>query len=308
MPHQGTHTARTEFTASDHSPLHAMEMDGQIPRPKILLVDDDEDELFLTRRALEKQNCDVVEANSVADALKRIATQNFNVLLTDLHMPEPGDGFAVVTAMRHSQPEVLTLVASNYPDVQRAMNDIALQADEVLVKPFDVKQLAGLIDRRKSASKPSSRLPKETVASILDREVAILMQRWLERVGQIKELAAIPLAPNQRTAYLPEMMRSIAERLRVIRAIEAIDIPSPAAVAHGQCRYRQGYTAPLIVQESRLLQVSIFETIQSNLATVDFTKVLPDIMIIADEVDSQLKQTIDSFLTMRREKGAAPSA
>ena len=44
----------------------------------------------------------------------------------------------------------------------------------------------------------------------------------------------------------------------------------------------------------------IFETIERNLSTVDFTKVLPDIMIIADEVDCQLKQTIDSFLIAER--------
>jgi hypothetical protein len=54
--------------------------------------------------------------------------------------------------------------------------------------------------------------------------------------------------------------------------------------------------------------VCIFETIERNLSTVDFTSVLPDIMIIADEVDSQLKQAIDSFLTMQRGEAAlAPS-
>jgi hypothetical protein len=38
---------------------------------------------------------------------------------------------------------------------------------------------------------------------------------------------------------------------------------------------------------------------------VDFTSVLPDIMIIADEVDSQLKQAIDSFLKMQRSAAAS---
>ncbi len=307
MSHHQPHPAPEEL-AADYLPLHAMETGRQLSRPKVLLVDDDRDELLLTRKALESQNCEVVAASTVLEAFRQIATQPFDVLLTDLHMPEAGDGFAVVTAMRHSQPRALTVVASDYPDVRRAMDDIALQADEVLVKPFDVKQLSGLMDRRKSTARPFLKPAKEAVASILDRDVAILIQRWLERVGQIEELAAIPLASNQRTAYLPEMIRDITQRLRVIRAIEAIDTPSPAAVAHGQSRYRQGYTAPLIVQESRLLQVSIFETIQNNLATVDFTAVLPDIMIIADEVDSQLKQTIQSFLNMRREKGAGTSA
>jgi CheY-like chemotaxis protein len=277
-------------------------------RPKILLVDDNDDELFQVRRSLLEQHCEVVSASCVTDALREIGTQCFDVLITDLHMPEPGDGFAVVTAMRHSQPQALTLVVSDYPDVQKAMNAILLQADEVLVKPFDAKQLAGLMDKERLTSLPPLKPAKEGVAAILDRDVAILTQRWLERVEQVKELAAIPLAASERVAFLPEMIRSITARLRDAFAIEPMDSPIAAALAHGRCRYRQGYTAPMIVQESRLLQVSIFETIHRNLSTVDFTRVLSDIMIIADEVDSQLQQTIGSFLTRQREEVALASA
>ena len=172
-------------------------------RPKILLVDDDDNDIFLTRRSLEGKNCAVVAATSVAEALKQIATQRFDVLITDLHMPEAGDGFTVVTAMRRSQPEVLTLVVSGYPDVQKAMAAILLQADEVLVKPFDVEQLAKLIDKRMLTSKPSPTPAKENVASILDRDVAITMQRWLSRVEQVGELNSLPLAAKQRTEHLP---------------------------------------------------------------------------------------------------------
>ena len=56
---------------------------------------------------------------------------------------------------------------------------------------------------------------------------------------------------------------------------------------------------PAVVEEARILQVSTFETIQRNLAGVDSSLVVPDIMLIADEVDSQLKQTIDSYLQMQ---------
>src|ERR1700682_1921577 len=111
-------------------------------RLKILLVDDNDDDIFLTRQSLESKNCEVVSATSVTEALKQIASQPFDVLITDLHMPEPGDGFAVITAMRHFQPEVVNLVCSSYPDVQRSMAAILLQADEVLMKPFPAEQLA----------------------------------------------------------------------------------------------------------------------------------------------------------------------
>ena len=57
-------------------------------------------------------------------------------------MPNAGDRFSVVTAMRHSQPHALTLLVSGYPDVQGAMTAIALEADEIIMKPFRVERLA----------------------------------------------------------------------------------------------------------------------------------------------------------------------
>jgi DNA-binding response OmpR family regulator len=272
---------------------------------KVLLVDDDPDDMFLSRKALEGNKCEVVSATSVTEAFRQIAAQSFDILITDLHLPDAGDGFAVVTAMRHTHPEALILVVSGFPDVQKAMSAIALQADEILVKPFDVEQLAHLIDKKVLTSKPSVVPAKEGVASILDRDLGITMARWLSRVEQLEELTVLPLSPKERTAYLPEMIGNITTRLRQTRAIEGIDMPCPAAVAHGQVRYRQGYTAPLIVQESRILQVCIFETVERNMATVDFPSLMADVMIVADEVDAQLKQTIDSFLTMQQEKVAS---
>jgi hypothetical protein len=61
-------------------------------------------------------------------------------------------------------------------------------------------------------------------------------------------------------------------------------------------RREQGYTIPMVIEESRILQVSIFQTLQRNLRTVDFSKVLLDVVTIADEVDSQLKQAIISYV------------
>lgn len=271
-------------------------------RPKVLLVDDSEDLLSMMEEALKREGFDVTSADSVSEALNEIVTHKFDVLITDLHMPGPGDGFAVVTAMRHSQPDVLTLVVSGFPDIKEAMAAILLQADEVLVKPFQVKQLAELIRKKTQGRTHSMKVSKESVASILERDATITIQRWLSRVRQVEGLMSLPLTDEDRTDHLPEIIENIVVRLRETRALEAVASPSSAAVAHGEVRYRQGYTAPLIVEEARILQVCIFETIQRNLASVDFSLVMPDIMLIADEVDSQLKQSIDSYLKV--EEGA----
>jgi electron transfer flavoprotein alpha/beta subunit len=52
----------------------------------------------------------------------------------------------------------------------------------------------------------------------------------------------------------------------------------------------------MLVEESRMLQVSIFQTLQNNLHRVDFSLVLVGVMAIADEVDSQLAQQMASYV------------
>ena len=76
---------------------------------------------------------------------------------------------------------------------------------------------------------------------------------------------------------------------------------SAAAVAHGKLRYLQGYTPAMLVHESRILQVTLFGTLQSNLSSLDFSLLLPDVMTIADEVDAQLTQSMDSYMRRHAE-------
>jgi hypothetical protein len=51
----------------------------------------------------------------------------------------------------------------------------------------------------------------------------------------------------------------------------------------------------MMVEDSRMLQVSIFQSLQDNLARVDFSLLLVGVMAIADKVDSQLAQSMASF-------------
>ncbi len=69
---------------------------------------------------------------------------------------------------------------------------------------------------------------------------------------------------------------------------------SSSAAQHGANRFRRGYTAAMLVEESRMLQVSIFYTLQSNLANIDYSVLLIGVMTIADEIDFQLSQAITS--------------
>src|SRR5207302_8092842 len=109
-----------------------------------------------------------------------------------------------------------------------------------------------------------------------------------------EELTCIPLSFDDRTGHLPNLLADLIYRLRIPPNPKA-SFSMPAR-QHGDLRRKQGYTADMVVEESRILQVSIFNTLQNNLPRVDFSKVLRDVITIADEVDSQLKQAMLGFL------------
>src|SRR2546425_3670381 len=59
---------------------------------RVLLVDDDAAVRAMVNKGLERQGFEVVAAASVTEALRCITTERFDVLITGLHMPNPGDG------------------------------------------------------------------------------------------------------------------------------------------------------------------------------------------------------------------------
>jgi DNA-binding response OmpR family regulator len=274
---------------------------------KVLLVDDDDAVRGMMMTVLERKGFAVVTAPNVTEALKHIAGENFDVLITDLHMPNPGDGFTVITAMRHSQPNALTLLVSGYPDVEGAMAAILLAADEIMVKPFDVGKLADLIRERMLNRKPAARLEKERVGTILGRSIDSVVENWLTRAKQSRELNHVPLSDDERTGHLPRLVEDLIVRLGKPSATtkDSDAVFSAAALAHGKLRHQQGYTPAMLVHESRILQVTLFGTLQSNLRFLDFSRVLPDVMTIADEVDAQLTQSMDSYMDAMQTPAAA---
>jgi hypothetical protein len=209
--------------------------------------------------------------------------------------------------MRHSQPSALTLLVSGYPDVKGAMEAIVLEADEIIVKPFEPKEIADVVHENLLTRKVAARTPKERVASILQRCTSGIVEEWLTRVKKNKALSQMSLSDKERTGYLPKLIEDLIIRLREpsMSGDQNDSVCSSAAADHGKMRRKQGYTPGMLVHDSRILQVTLFGTLQSNLSALEFSLLLPDVMTIADEVDSQLTQAMDSSMSPQLKPAAA---
>ena len=269
-----------------------------MPIAKLLLVDDEPVLRATLSKILEHHDFEVVTAVNAADALRKINSGAFDVLLSDLHMPHAGDGLTVVSAMRHANPEAVTMLFNGFPAMDAAVDAILLQADIILVKPLAVEELIHTIKQR-LLDGPTRARTVLSVATILEQNVATTITYWLGLVNRESNLIRVPLSDLLRTGHLPQMFRDIVLRLRSFRALGSKEFISEAAIQHGITRSRQGYSASMMVEESRILQVSIFQTLQNNLNSIDFSVLLIGVMTIADEVDSQLTQAMTSYIAQR---------
>ena len=142
----------------------------------------------------------------------------------------------------------------------------------------------------------------ETVADILEREVKHVIAEWLMRVEKESDLMHIPLNHEERTGHLPRLLHDVIKRLRLDAGTKAPI--SKVAAEHGDLRCKQGYTVAMMVEESRLLQVSIFTTLHRNVKQLEFDALLPDVVTIADEVDAQLKEQMLRFMAAEKTEKA----
>jgi hypothetical protein len=136
----------------------------------------------------------------------------------------------------------------------------------------------------------------DRVADILEQELNSTIREWLDLVEKEPDLVRIPLNFDERTGHLPKLLHDVIARLRLDKGSKAP--VSVAAGHHGRLRLKQGYSAAMVVDESRILQVCIFSTLHRNESRVKFSQLLPDVVTIADEVDAQLKQQILCFLPL----------
>jgi YesN/AraC family two-component response regulator len=274
-------------------------------RTRILVVDDDEMIRYTLCEVLAFRGFEVTSAANVTEAIRHISTQSYDVLLSDLHMPGAGDGLTVVSAMRHANPAAVTMLLSAFPEMSAAANAILMQADEILVKPMNVEDLIRTIEQRLQEG-PMHRRKVESLGTILERTTPGIIDDWYSMVLTEDLLSEVVLSRELRCQHLPQLLRDLGSRLQAFKPLGTKELKSDAASIHGQVRRLQHYTAEMMVEESRILQVTIFHTLQRNLGTIDFSVLLLGIMTIADEVDSQLGQAMKSYVAAS--VGSTPAA
>jgi two-component system, NtrC family, response regulator HydG len=117
-----------------------------LAHPRVLVVDDQADMAEMLAEGLGDRGYDAVACASSTDAARRLETQPFDALLTDLRMPEV-DGMGLLALSRKSAPERPVIVMTAYGAIDTAVDAIRQGAFHYLTKPFAMSELALFLDR-----------------------------------------------------------------------------------------------------------------------------------------------------------------
>ena len=122
---------------------------------KILVVDDDAVTRNLLLKILEQEGYLVNLVSSSKEALEKLEKENFELVLSDVKMPDMG-GFDLMKTIKKRWPDLAVIMMTGYGDAYTVKEALLLGADEYITKPFKSQEISLIIERaywRKLASK-----------------------------------------------------------------------------------------------------------------------------------------------------------
>ena len=262
-------------------------------KPKILFVDDEENIRLMLGMYLKEQGFLVTTAATVPEALKFITQQDFDVLIADLNVGSPADGFTVVSAMRRTQPRAVTFILTGYPAFETALQAIRLQVDDYLTKPTDTDILVEKIRAKLSQPKIQQHIDLRRLSEVISDNIPAITTEWLATAKKDPEIAAVKMSDAERVDHVPRVIEVV---LKVARGQEISESDRKAAREHGVVRRKQGFTLPLMVRESRFLHDAISRCVQNNLLAVQISHLISDLISIHRTKQVLLEESIAAFL------------
>src|SRR5881227_3881563 len=115
-------------------------------QPKVLVIDDEPDLLELLELTLSRMGLDTTRAQSVAEAIRLLDAQGFDLCLTDMRLPD-GEGLRVVEHITEKGLDVPVAVITAFGSAENAVAALKAGAFDYLAKPVALEQLRALVQQ-----------------------------------------------------------------------------------------------------------------------------------------------------------------
>lgn len=114
--------------------------------PKVLVVDDEAVVVNSIRKTLARRAYHVEEAFSGEEAMARISTESYDLVLLDMRLPD-ANGLDLIAGMKQHKPNLRVVVVTGYASIDTAVEAIQRGANDYMAKPFTPEELYATTSR-----------------------------------------------------------------------------------------------------------------------------------------------------------------
>ena len=266
-----------------------------MPANRVLFVDDESSLRITFPAILRMHGFEVRSAATVAQALMEMTTRSFDILISDLNIGQPGDGFTVVSAMRRTQPDCINFILTGFPAFESALAAIQSQVDDFLIKPAKIEELVELIQEKLRTRHPSCPSAPMRLSKLLRANVDEIRECAVGKMKSDPALGPIPLSDEERGGELHAMVLEIANQLESA----APDEPTGAALElsrkHGAKRLAGGYRISMLVTDVVILEGVVYDMVRQRLLLLDTSNLVMDLKRFNNSLDAQLQESVQAF-------------
>ncbi|HVP65453.1 MAG TPA: response regulator [candidate division Zixibacteria bacterium] len=263
---------------------------------KILFVDDEPGIRETLPHILALHGFQVTCTGTVAEALGEIASHKFDVLISDLNIGEPADGFTVVSAMKRTQPDCITLILTGYPAFDTALQALRSQVDDYLVKPAMTRDLVKAIEKKlTTGERVHPIIARKRIPEILRENIREIVQRAAAQVKVEPDFNYVHLSEEELAATFIPMLEALIETLTSKDSDSTRERSIEAARWLGGIRRSQGFSIAMVATCSRLLKNAIYAVIGDHMLVLDMSFIISDFKLLSYSLSEQLEESIRSF-------------
>ena len=160
----------------------------------IWVVDDDESIRWVLEKGLADSGMDVQTFDSANKVIKKLETENPQLILTDIRMPGPS-GIDLLDKVKELRPDIPVIIMTAHSDLDSAVESYEHGAWEYLPKPFDIEEAISMVQRATEADEDINEEAAETQAEVIGEAPA--MQEVFRAIGKLSNSNSTVLLNGQ---------------------------------------------------------------------------------------------------------------
>ena len=160
--------------------VKSRKVEEEKPKPRILLIDDDENIRRVLTEILQEKGYKVDPAETGERAIELSNKRFYNIALIDIRLPDMS-GVELLTRLKETKPKMRKVIITGYPTLENAIEALNRGAHAYIVKPLDISKALATIEQQLEKQREEEKMTEQQVVEYIETRVRQLEQQEIRK-------------------------------------------------------------------------------------------------------------------------------